>query len=127
MSNPNNINQTLRRAVATQQARIPSIPAINVPDPATASALRAIKEYIEVREGSRGNPFEKTVTMRELDELGLVRTGPASGGEASLAGLVCQTKAGEYVLVTLDQLIAAMSAKTNLVSGTQAAVANPLY
>jgi hypothetical protein len=34
--------------------------------------LNALKEIVEVREGRRGNPLDRAVTMRDLVELGLV-------------------------------------------------------
>lgn len=48
------------------------LPSINVPsgaDPQVRQALEAIKERLEVREGSRGNPYERAVTLRDLEAL----------------------------------------------------------
>lgn len=48
------------------------LPPINVPsgaDPQVRQALEAIKERLEVREGSRGNPYERAVTLRDLEAL----------------------------------------------------------
>lgn len=109
MSNPRNINQVLQSAVATQPARLPSIPVIQAADRALGDVLRAMKERHEVREGSRGNPFESTVTVRQLDELGLVRTNPAPCRVSELAGIVGQTKSGEFVLISLDDMIKAIA------------------
>lgn len=35
------------------------------------NTLEAIKERLEVREGSRGNPYERAVTLRDLEALGV--------------------------------------------------------
>ena len=48
------------------------LPHINIPsgaDPQVRQALEAIKERLEVREGSRGNPYERAVTLRDLEAL----------------------------------------------------------
>ena len=111
MSNPRNINQMIQSAVATQSARLPGIPVVQVADRALADVLKAMKERLEVREGERGNPFEAAVTLRTLDELGLTRTTPAPCRVTELAGMVWQTKAGEFVIVSLDDLAAAIKAK----------------
>lgn len=42
------------------------------PDPQARAVLNALKEIVEVREGRRGNPLDRAVTMRDLVELGLV-------------------------------------------------------
>ncbi|MFW5489147.1 MAG: hypothetical protein ACNI3A_12160 [Desulfovibrio sp.] len=53
---------------------LPAIPDVpDSADPMTAPALRALKEIIEVREGLRGNPQDKAVTLRDLYEMGLIQ------------------------------------------------------
>lgn len=104
MSNPRNINQVLQSAAATQPARLPSVPSIQGQPQGLSDVLKALKERTEVREGERGNPFESTVTRRDLDDLGLVRTTPAPCRPSELAGIIGQTKAGEFVLVDLADL-----------------------
>lgn len=50
----------------TGVAKLPAIPAI-APDGSNAAAvMNAMKERLEVREGSRGNPHERAVTVREF-------------------------------------------------------------
>lgn len=112
MSNPRNINQVLQSAAASQPARLPGIPAVQVADRALGDVLRAMKERLEVREGERGNPFEGAVTRRDLDELGLVRTTPAPCRVTELTGIVGQTRAGEFVNITLTDLASAVTAGT---------------
>lgn len=53
----------------SKPARLPALPAVpRGTDPAMYQLLEAIKERLEVREGSRGNQFEKVVTERRLAE-----------------------------------------------------------
>lgn len=117
MSNPRNINQVLQGAVATAPAKLPAIPKCTSADKITADAVNALKERAEVREGARGNPFERAALLRDLDELGLVRTGPAPCRPGDLAGIIGQTKAGEFVLVSLDDLVKAINEKISASTG----------
>lgn len=50
----------------TGPAKLPGIPKINITDPALSSWVNAVTEWIEVRNGSRGNDSERAVTVREL-------------------------------------------------------------
>ena len=50
----------------TGPASLPSIPAYRGSDPSLAPILNSMKEWIEVRSGSRGNDAERAVTQREL-------------------------------------------------------------
>lgn len=111
MSNAKNINQTALRATASKPARLPAIPDIQIPDRVISDILKALKERSEVREGERGNPFEQVITLREADELGLVRTGPSPCRVSELAGIVGQTKDGEFVLFSIDDLVTALKGK----------------
>ena len=108
MSNPRNINQVIQSASATQKARLPSIPIVN--SGSILDVVTAMKERSEVREGERGNPFERVVTYRDLEELGLVRTMQAQTGPSSLSGVVCQSASGEFVLVSIADLAQAIKA-----------------
>lgn len=117
MSNPRNINQVLQGSSATAAAKLPAIPVVRSSDKALADVLNALKERSEVREGSRGNPFEAAATVRVLDELGLIRTGKAPCRATDLAGIVGQTKTGEFVLISLDDLASAISTKLTASSG----------
>ena len=118
MSNPRNINQVLQGASASQPAQLPGIPAVQVADRALADVLRAIKERLEVREGTRGNPFEAAVTWRQLDELGLIRTTPAPARVTDMAGIIAQTKNGEFVQVSVQDLAAAVTPTTTAIAPT---------
>ena len=65
----------------TGRARLPALPPTNAQDPSLRNWMSAVAERLEVREGSRGNPFERAVTVREL--------------EAATAGLVQITAQGQ--------------------------------
>ena len=104
MSNPRNVNLVLQGAVATQKATLPALKAVKVDDQNLSDLLGAIKERLEVREGSRGNPYERSVTLRDMDDLGLVRTGPAPGSVTAMSGVVVQTTDGQFAVMSFDAL-----------------------
>lgn len=45
---------------------VPSIPVVRTGDRALDAFVLAVKEYIEIREGIRGNPFDRVATMRDI-------------------------------------------------------------
>ena len=53
---------------AKASARLPSLQALRIDDPQVQKAIEAIREWLEVRLGSRGDPYEKAVTVRELEQ-----------------------------------------------------------
>lgn len=55
-------------ANAKTPARLPSLQALRIDDPQVQKAIEAIREWIEVRLGSRGDPYERAVTLRELEQ-----------------------------------------------------------
>ena len=59
----------------TGKARLPALPAVNAQDPSLRNWISAVAERLEVREGSRGNPYERAVTVREMVGLGLAGVG----------------------------------------------------
>ena len=65
----------------TGKARLPALPPVNAQDASLRNWISAVAERLEVREGSRGNPFERAVTLRDL--------------EAATAGLVQITDSGK--------------------------------
>lgn len=52
----------------TGVAKLPGLPAVNAQDPALRNWINAVSERLEVREGSRGNPWERAVTIREIKD-----------------------------------------------------------
>ncbi|MFZ2306852.1 MAG: hypothetical protein WAW73_17850 [Rhodoferax sp.] len=111
MSRATNLNQVALRSTATTPARLPAIPDIQIPDRPLSTILKALKERSEVREGERGNHYEQVVTLREADELGLVRTRGTPCRVSELAGIVGQTKDGEFVLFSIEDLVTALKGR----------------
>lgn len=98
-----------RRAVsraATQRTQLPGLFAPTKGDPETVRLLQAMRERLEVREGERGNPYERVVTRRDLVQLGLVEptqvAAPALTRPLLPPGVVINTPTGPAV-VPLDE------------------------
>jgi len=54
----------------TGRAKLPALPPLNTSDPKSVAAwAQRVAERLEVREGARGNPAERAVTLRELQAL----------------------------------------------------------
>ena len=73
----------------TGKALLPALPPVNAQDPSLRTWIKAVTERLEVREGSRGNPFERAVTVREIKELtevaqALKETPPQDGNTVSI-------------------------------------------
>lgn len=51
----------------TGAAKLPGLPALRTGDPALSRWAQAVAEHLEVRAGARGNPLERGVTLRELN------------------------------------------------------------
>lgn len=111
MSNPRNINLLVQGSAATAKAQLPGIPAVRTDDKWLSDTLNAMKERLELLEGSRKNPFERAITLRDLDELGLVRTGPSPSGLTATSGAIVQTPDGQFVLMSFDALAAILASK----------------
>lgn len=60
---------TRRGPNANRPARLPGLQTSRVADPNVRQALDKLREWVEVRLGSRGDEFERAVTKRELDPL----------------------------------------------------------
>ncbi|HEY0955840.1 MAG TPA: hypothetical protein VGE36_13830 [Roseateles sp.] len=79
----------VRGANAKPPARLPSLQALRVADPQVQKAVEALREWIEVRLGSRGDPFERAVTARDLEQaLAPLKTALAELDDAGLVPLV---------------------------------------
>jgi hypothetical protein len=68
---------------AATPARLPGLQASRIADPATRSAVEALREWVEVRLGSRGDKFERAVTFRDLELLGLSKGAQATTSSQS--------------------------------------------
>lgn len=53
----------------TGVAKLPGIPTLRTDDRALAEWSKAVAEHLEVRNGARGNPSEKTVVQRDLESI----------------------------------------------------------
>ena len=59
-------NLTQRGPNANAAARLPALQAARAQDPNVQRALEAMREWLEVRLGARGDRFERAVTFRDL-------------------------------------------------------------
>lgn len=55
-------------ANAKAPAKLPALQASRAGDPDVQKSLEAVREWLEVRLGSRGDPYERAVTLRDLDQ-----------------------------------------------------------
>lgn len=62
-------NLTRRGPYATPGAQLPGLQGLRLADPQAQRAFEALREWVEVRLGSRGDAFEKAVTRREFEQL----------------------------------------------------------
>lgn len=60
---------TARGPNVKDPARLPSLQAMRLPDSQTQRAFEALREWVEVRLGSRGDAYEKAVTLREFEQV----------------------------------------------------------
>ncbi len=85
----------------TGKAQLPGLMPVATGNPALDRLLQAIIERLEVREGSRGNPYERVLTLRDLKEMGLENvswTGSNTAGDSVLL----QKNGGLYARVSVD-------------------------
>ena len=94
------MNKLVQSAANSQPARLPAIVIPPGVDPVLRQTLEAIKERLEVRDGARGNPYERGLTVRDLVDAGIDVTlvgqrvtpkpvlskAPSSGGLATEPG-----------------------------------------
>ena len=70
----------------TGAAKLPALPKVATGNVALDRLLQALCERLEVREGSRGNPFERTLLVRDVAALGFDASRLANARGQSLAG-----------------------------------------
>lgn len=78
----------------TGAAKLPALPVVTTGNVALDRLLRAICERLEVREGSRGNPYERVLLVRDLAALGVDPTLIAGAQGRILAGTMAPGDAG---------------------------------
>lgn len=122
-------NLTRRGPNAAAPARLPGLQTARVADPNVRQALEALREWVEVRLGSRGDAFERAVTHREydpqvsellarlraIDEILLGLSGTTSTGTASsgdLSSLRSQLQAAIVDYQAKDTAIRAQATAT---------------
>lgn len=111
-NNPRDRNLVHIGAPSTQRAQLPSIPLVPTGiEPALQRFLQAVKERMEVREGSRGNPWEKTITKRDLREMGLeqlsIEINNSAGGTEQGGALLVKSAKGSTGITSIgvDQFV----------------------
>jgi hypothetical protein len=50
----------------TGAAKLPALPSLKSSDPALSNWAKSVSEWLQVREGQRGNPLERAATLRDL-------------------------------------------------------------
>ena len=69
-----------RNPTASASAKLPGLQALRLADPQAQKAFEALREWVEVRLGTRGDPWERAVTFRDLFNAGIIdATGTATG------------------------------------------------
>lgn len=134
-------NLTQRGPNANASARLPSLQAARAQDPNVQKALEALREWVEVRLGSRGDWFERAVTFRDLDsELNALRaelgeaiadvsgstsTATSTGTpDADLAAVQTTINALRSTVTALDGLVSSRIAAANAAINTLTALVN---
>lgn len=84
----------------TVRARLPAVPVVRTGDALLDEALRVIKEHLDVRTNSTGNPFERWVTERELHDVGLKGARVRSSVPDDTAAIMVWTDRGRFELLT---------------------------
>jgi hypothetical protein len=84
VTNPRGRNDT---SYGNDAARLPAIPTVRSADSNMNRFVDAVREWLETRSGSRGDRFEKAVTLRDLVELGRFEPSAVSTGSLNGNGL----------------------------------------
>lgn len=91
----------------TGKAKLPALASVSTGNQALDKWMQAVTERLEVREGSRGNQYERVVTLRDLNALGLdpavvtVNAAATSRG-VPVQGVMVQTPSGSYARIPMD-------------------------
>jgi len=102
-------NRVQGTAQATQRATLPGLELPRDAAPAQARFNRAVKEHLEVRQGTRGNPYERGLTLRDVDarlqSLGLtVSVSAAVPRTASGGGVATVGPGGTQTFIPFEAL-----------------------
>lgn len=102
-------NRVQSTAQATQRATLPGLELPRDVTTAQARFNRAVKEHLEVRQGTRGNPYERGLTLRDVDarlqSLGLtVSVSAAVPRTASGGGVATVGPGGTQTFIPFEAL-----------------------
>ena len=86
----------------TGKVKLPGLPRVSSGNAALDSWIQAVSERLEVREGARGNPYERVVTVRELTALGLDATQWGRKTGTAISGVMVQSPDGTFTRVPID-------------------------
>lgn len=114
-------NLTQRGPNANASAKLPSLQAARAQDPNVQKALEALREWVEVRLGARGDRFERAVTFRDLDsELDALRTGleAAIANAGSSASTTTSAGASDADLAAIQTTINALRNTVTALDGS---------
>lgn len=95
---------TVRRD--TGAVRLPALPPVNAQDPALRNWMSAVAERLEVREGARGNKYERAVTLRELEDATKSLTVLSSPREPAPGEVLIDLGGGLTASVAIDNFVA---------------------
>ena len=95
---------TVRRD--TGSVNLPALPPINAQDPALRNWMSAVAERLEVREGTRGNRFERAVTLRELEDATKSLTDLSVSKTPAPGEVLIDLGGGLTASVAIDQFVA---------------------
>lgn len=112
---------------ANTPAKLPGIQTSRVEDPATRQAMEALREWVEVRLGSRGDKWERAVTERRLQEVLAELKRTSAADTTTTATAATETVSVESTDLTplknrVAQLVGAVAALQSTVEAQQAVI-----
>jgi len=103
-------------ARSANNTRPAKLPAMNVPrelENQLRTLLEAMKERLEVREGARGNPFERALTVRDLEQFKTQDAPAAEAAQQTTASGITESRVkqlvGDALSVEINTLRAAIA------------------
>lgn len=112
-------NLTQRGPNANAPAKLPSLQAARAQDPNVQKALEALREWVEVRLGSRGDRFERAVTFRDLvSELDALKKELATAASEASSTTTRTDSSTKAELLELQTALIALRNEFELLSNT---------
>lgn len=108
-TNPRGRNLLKAMPQATAEASVPGLTALRTGIPAVDRWGAAVVEHLEVRAGVRGPSFEKWMTLRDLDQRGLVGGPARTSMPGDFTGVAIWTSQGKMQYLTLQTMADAMA------------------